>query len=69
MSRHDFDPLSFLFGALFVVVGLLLLGGRTDALPMDWAGPVAAVIAAVVIVIAARRGRPTDDHLSASDES
>ena len=31
MNRHRFDPASFMFGALFLVVGLTFLtGGRTD---------------------------------------
>ncbi|MEP7082158.1 MAG: hypothetical protein ABI841_04175 [Chloroflexota bacterium] len=58
MNQHRFDPLSFVFGALFVMVGLLLLGGGADGLPMQWVGPLVAVLLGVVILFAARPRRP-----------
>jgi len=61
MAQHRFDPLSFFFGLLFVVAGLLLLAGGTDALPMDWAGPLVSVLLGVVVLIAARARRPGAD--------
>ena len=60
MAQHPFDPLSFVFGVLFVVVGLLLLSGGADGLPMEWAAPMVSVVLGLVILFAARprRGPP-----------
>jgi hypothetical protein len=56
MGRHDFDPLSFLFGLLFVGVGLVLLGGNParDVVSLAWSGPAVAVGLGILIVIAVR---------------
>ena len=70
MGPHRFDSLSFVFGALFVIVGLLLLGGGTDGLPMQWAGPLVAVMLGVVILFAARPRRPAaGDPASPADDA
>ena len=60
MGPHRFDSLSFVFGALFVILGLLLLNGGADGLPMQWAGPLVAVLLGVVILVAARPRRPSE---------
>jgi hypothetical protein len=44
MKRHGVDPLSFLFGAIFVCVGGSFLIGSTIARAQDGAWPVAAII-------------------------
>ena len=54
MALHRFDALSFGFGALFVLVGLLLLGGGSDEVRMELAGPLVAVALGVLIILAAR---------------
>ena len=65
MPRHDFDALSFLFGLLFTLVGLLLVGGGaiSEGLALPWAGPLVAVGLAILMVIAARPrpGQPASD--------
>lgn len=61
MVQHRFDALSFVFGVLFVVAGLLLLAGGPDAVPMEWAGPLVALLLGLVIVLAARARRPGAD--------
>ena len=68
MRRHDFDALSFIFGLLFVVAGLALLGGGAthDGLAIPWAGPAVAIGLAVLIVIAAR---PRAGRVASSDGS
>jgi hypothetical protein len=62
VGRHDFDPLSFLFGLLFVGVGIVLLGSnRAGSLPLAWIGPAIAAGLGMLIVIAVRPrsdGRP-----------
>ena len=57
MARHPFDPLSFVFGLLFAVVGLALLAGNParGTITLDWAGPIVAVGLALVVLFAARR--------------
>ena len=59
MARHDFDPLSFLFGLLFVGVGLVLLGGSPvrDGVSLAWSGPAVGVGLGILIVLAARPRR------------
>lgn len=70
MNQHRFDPLSFIFGGLFVLVGLLLLSGGADGLPMHWVGPLVAVLLGLVILFAARpRRSPLDDASSTPDEA
>ena len=56
MRRHDFDALSFIFGLLFAVAGLALLGGSAvrDGVSIPWAGPVVAIGLAALIAFAAR---------------
>lgn len=71
MIQHRFDPLSFVFGALFVLLGLLLLSEGAEGLPMQWAGPMVAVVLGLVILLAARPRRPPleDPAASSADES
>lgn len=57
MRRHPVDLLSFISGLLVLTVGLLLLSGNLDQVPMEWLGPVAAIGLGLVIAIAARPGR------------
>lgn len=57
MNQHRFDLLSFIFGSLFVVAGLLLLSGGIDGLEMRWVGPLVAVLMGLVIIFAARPRR------------
>ena len=63
MARHRFDPLSLAAGLLFTVCGLLLLSGGLRGLPMQWAGPLTAIVLAGIVVLAARSSRrPEDDE-------
>ena len=59
MKRHDTDALSLLFGALFAVVGLVLLGGDSSrgSVSLAWAGPVAAIAVGLLVVLAVGRPR------------
>lgn len=68
MTRHDFDGVSFSFGVLFLLIGLLVLSGGADALPMEWAGPFVAVLVGLVILFAARPRRAPEDTATPADE-
>jgi hypothetical protein len=58
MGRHPVDLLSFGAGLLVLAVGLLLLSGGLNGLPMEWVGPAVAIGLGVVIAVAARPARP-----------
>lgn len=59
MTRHRFDPLSFLFGVLFVALGVLGLTGPWTLAELDlaWVGPGLLVLAGVVVLLTARSSR------------
>lgn len=67
MSRHRVDLLSFVAGLLVLLVGLLLLSGNLDQVPMEWVGPVAAIGLGAVIAVAARPARESGDGVAPSD--
>jgi uncharacterized membrane protein (UPF0136 family) len=70
MNQHRFDLLSFIFGSLFVVAGLLLLTGGIDGLEMRWVGPVVAVLLGLVIIFAARpRPAPVEEIAGTAEEA
>jgi hypothetical protein len=61
MERHAFDPISFIFGAIFVAAGLVLLTGDAESLALGWVGPIVAVGLAALLIIAVRPRRPAPD--------
>ena len=61
MDRHPFDPISFVFGAIFVAAGLVLLTGDADSLTLPWVGPLVAVGLAALVIFAVRPRRPAPD--------
>jgi hypothetical protein len=52
MIRHAFDAVSFTFGVIFLIAGVMLLGGRPNTDALEWVGPMAAIGLGVVILIA-----------------
>ncbi|HET7520253.1 MAG TPA: hypothetical protein VFK61_01805 [Candidatus Limnocylindria bacterium] len=52
MSRHSFDTVSFAFGAIFLLAGVMLLGGKPNTDALAWVGPAAAVGLGIVILLA-----------------
>jgi hypothetical protein len=61
MARHPLDPFSLATGLLFAVCGLLLLSGGLSGLPMQWAGPLTAIVLAGIVALGARpRARPPE---------
>lgn len=59
MERHPFDPLSFVFGLLFVALALL---GLTELVTLTWfdlrwIGPIVLVVLGLVLVLTTGRDR------------
>jgi hypothetical protein len=61
MDRHPFDPIHFVFGAIFVAAGLVLLTGDTESLALQWVGPAVALGLAALVIFAVRPRRPDPD--------
>jgi hypothetical protein len=58
MERHPADVFSLLAGLMTLGLGLLLLSGGLDDVPMEWVGPTVAIGIGIMIVVAARPRRP-----------
>ena len=60
MRRHDFDPISMVFGAIFTATGLIFLFGNVDLtrVPPAWSWPIPLmIVGALIILLSVRRGR------------
>lgn len=71
MTRHAFDPFSFVLGLVFALLGLFfLLGDRTAAdLGPGWIWPVPVVVVGLLAILyGARALRPTRER-EPSDEN
>ena len=68
MTRHPADSLSLLAGLAVLALGLVLLSGGVGDLPMEWVGPVVAIGLGVLIVIAARPNRDSDEDSPAPSD-
>ena len=66
MKRHPFDPVSFVFGVLFLGVGLPLMMSDTDFSFLDgtWMFPAFLIFAGVVILVTARGSKTSNDDLT-----
>jgi hypothetical protein len=70
MERHPADLFSLLTGLLILGLGLLLLSGGVSEVPMEWVGPAVAVGVGILIVVAARPSRDSnEDAAVTADES
>ncbi len=64
MKHHSFDPVSFVFGLLFLGLGIPVLVSDSDFSFLDgtWMFPAFLVFAGVVVLITAQRSAsPQDD--------
>jgi hypothetical protein len=64
MRRHRFDPISLLFGGLFVLVAAVFLFGDPDltSVRMQWVWPLGVIVlGALIILVALARGRGDGD--------
>jgi cytochrome c-type biogenesis protein CcmH/NrfF len=68
MTRHAFDAVSFAFGALFLIAGVMLLSGKPNTDALEWVGPAAAIGLGVVILVATVPRRRADTADEAADE-
>ncbi len=70
MSRHPFDPVSFVFGALFMITGMAVLGTWFDVRDADngWLAPFAIVVLGLGLLSSAinRRSVGGDDRRDGS---
>jgi hypothetical protein len=55
MQRHDFDPIAFVFGALFTGFGILFMVGRFDLFNhARWLWPGLLVLLGIAVLVGAR---------------
>ena len=68
MKKHKFDPLSFVFGILFLGFGLPLLLSDSDlsGLNATWVFPAFLVFAGVVLLVSTSGSTKADDSDSES---
>ena len=70
MRRHPTDLISLVAGLAVLGLGLLLLAGGVGDIRLEWVGPIVAIGAGAVILVAARSVRETINHEPvASDEA
>ncbi len=70
MDRHELDPLSLIFGLLFVPIGLVLLTGDPvrGSMSLAWAGPVVAIGIGLLVVLAVRPRRDGSAHEAPAED-
>jgi hypothetical protein len=64
MRRHRFDPVSLLFGGLFVLIATVFLVGDPDltSVRLQWVWPLGVIVrGALIILLALARGRGDDE--------
>jgi hypothetical protein len=68
MRRHSFDPISFVFGLMFAVLGMAFVSGNVDLsnLHASWIWPLPLIALGLLMLFSARRrgehvSRPTED--------
>jgi hypothetical protein len=57
MDSHPLDVMSLVFGAVFVLIGLVVLGGAGLTVPLQWLGPLLVVLLGVWLLVTARPKR------------
>ena len=62
MKKHPFDPLSFIFGLLFLIAGLplLLSDSGLEFFEARWVFPAFLVLSGVVVLATAQFSSPDD---------
>lgn len=68
MTHHAFDAVSFAFGALFLIAGVMLLNGTPTTDALQWVGPAAAIGLGVLILVATIPRRRADADGTNEDE-
>lgn len=62
MTRHPADLLSLVAGLAALGLGLVLLAGGVGDIRLEWVGPIVAIGAGGVILVAARSVREATHH-------
>jgi len=61
VTRHRADMLSLVAGLVALAFGLVLLTGGIGNIPLEWVGPAVAIGIGLVILVAARPSRASDE--------
>ena len=65
MKRHPFDPISFIFGALLLALGLVVLAGDTTRLLGAWMAPAVIIgLGMLLLFIGWQSSRTNGDDAS-----
>lgn len=70
MKQHPFDPVAFVFGLLFVAVGVPLLFSESGltALEGRWVFPAFLIVAGAIVLGSTRRRERAEEDVSAQLE-
>jgi hypothetical protein len=69
MKAHPFDPLSFISGAVILVIGLLILAGDSAQLLTAWLAPTAIIGLGALLLFIGWQSSRTGDHDAPADEA
>jgi hypothetical protein len=72
MRRHNFDPISFIFGGLFAALGLTFLFGHAEIgdlhLSVVWPIPLIVIGVLMLVSTVQRRNREPADNAPVPDD-
>jgi hypothetical protein len=71
VKRHDFDSVAFVFGLVFLAVGIPLLFSDSGLTFLEgrWVVPAFLIIAGTIVLASARRKQPEQEEFPAAAES
>lgn len=69
MKPHPFDPVSFIFGALLLGLGLLILAGEEARLLSAWLAPAVIIGLGLLLLIAGWQYSRTSGGTASDDEA
>jgi hypothetical protein len=67
VKRHPFDAVSFGFGAILLVLGLLVAGGEVARLPSEWLAPAVIIGLGILLLIAGWRSSRTSGRAAGEE--
>ena len=68
MKRHPFDPISFIFGALLLALGLVVLAGDTTRLLGAWLAPAVIIGVGMLLLFIGWQSSRTNDGDASDNE-
>ncbi|MDJ0923141.1 MAG: hypothetical protein QNJ77_01160 [Acidimicrobiia bacterium] len=65
MKRHPFDPVSFIFGVLFLAVGIPMMFSERGFVLFEgrWVAPAVLIVAGAVVLAASRRRSAAEESV------